>query len=242
MDFFSEYYLWFLIGGIILVMALIGFIADKTDFGRKDITKKQEDGKEKTKKANEEKKENIVIEEQNDSSINNIEEVVSNSEIIVEDVKPGNDESIIEKTDLEEMQNSEVDTMNEVNDFEVSVVEEDELPTVEPTILSDMDEVIETQDTVEEISVENNDQNKDVSNDDIEIKEDEETSAFDFSDDLSIFAAVEPIGSVDSIEDNKTSSNETEETISEEVVNESVEEIEEEQAMAIEADEDIWKF
>lgn len=52
MDFFSEYYLWFVIGGIILIMALIGYIADKTDFGRKDIT---------TKKTNKEK---IMTEEE----------------------------------------------------------------------------------------------------------------------------------------------------------------------------------
>lgn len=35
MDFIIENYVWFTIIGVFLVMALIGFIAEKTDFGRK---------------------------------------------------------------------------------------------------------------------------------------------------------------------------------------------------------------
>ena len=64
MDFFSEYYLWFLIGGIILVMALIGYIADKTDFGRKEVApiQKQKESKKEKNKKQEEKNNNVITE------------------------------------------------------------------------------------------------------------------------------------------------------------------------------------
>lgn len=65
MDFLSEYYLWFVIGGIILLMALIGYIADKTDFGRKDIAVK----KTKPEKTKEETEIKTVESENNDKVV-----------------------------------------------------------------------------------------------------------------------------------------------------------------------------
>lgn len=47
MEFFVENWLWFLVGGIVILMTIIGYIAEKTDFGRKDIQKKEKK-KEKT--------------------------------------------------------------------------------------------------------------------------------------------------------------------------------------------------
>ena len=35
MDFIVDNYVWFIVGGVIILMAVIGYIADKTDFGRK---------------------------------------------------------------------------------------------------------------------------------------------------------------------------------------------------------------
>ena len=35
MDFIVDNYVWFIVVGIIILMAVIGYIADKTDFGRK---------------------------------------------------------------------------------------------------------------------------------------------------------------------------------------------------------------
>jgi hypothetical protein len=52
MDFITDNYVWFIVGGIILVMALIGYIAERTDFGRKESTKKEK--KEKIEKTNKE--------------------------------------------------------------------------------------------------------------------------------------------------------------------------------------------
>ena len=42
MDFVNENVIWFIVGGTILFMALIGFIAEKTDFGRKPKKVKEE--------------------------------------------------------------------------------------------------------------------------------------------------------------------------------------------------------
>ena len=57
MDFIVDNYVWFIVVGIIILMAVIGYIADKTDFGRKG---KDEDTKE--KKVEKPKKEKKVKE------------------------------------------------------------------------------------------------------------------------------------------------------------------------------------
>ena len=54
MDFMTENYIWFTVGGVVIIMALIGFVAEKTDFGRKN----RQDKKEKVSKK-EVKEENI---------------------------------------------------------------------------------------------------------------------------------------------------------------------------------------
>lgn len=53
MDFITENYIWFIVGGVVVLMAIIGYIADKTDFGRKWKTEKVV---EKKKKKNKESK------------------------------------------------------------------------------------------------------------------------------------------------------------------------------------------
>lgn len=35
MEFITDNYIWFIVGGVVIVMAIIGYFADKTDFGRK---------------------------------------------------------------------------------------------------------------------------------------------------------------------------------------------------------------
>lgn len=61
MDFIVQNYVWFIVGGVIILMAVIGYIADKTDFGRKG---KEENKIEKPKKEKKvkEKKEKIKVE------------------------------------------------------------------------------------------------------------------------------------------------------------------------------------
>ncbi|NLM63121.1 MAG: hypothetical protein GX190_02235, partial [Mollicutes bacterium] len=56
MDFIYDNYVWFIVVGVILVMALIGYIAEKTDFGRKQFEKKvKKDSKTKVKEKKKEK-------------------------------------------------------------------------------------------------------------------------------------------------------------------------------------------
>jgi len=50
MEFFVENWIWFLVAAIVILMTLIGYIAEKTDFGRKDIPKKEKAKKQKVKK------------------------------------------------------------------------------------------------------------------------------------------------------------------------------------------------
>lgn len=68
MEFITDNYIWFIVGGVVILMAIIGYFADKTDFGR---TKDKEDKpkpakKEKVKKEKKEKpqpkKEKIEVE------------------------------------------------------------------------------------------------------------------------------------------------------------------------------------
>ena len=106
MDFFSEYYLWFLIGGIILVMALIGYIADKTDFGRKEVApiQKQKESKKEKNKKQEEKNNNVITEptvtyEEPQQPIQTNEENVASdnvNEISMTPVEEVNEEYIVE--------------------------------------------------------------------------------------------------------------------------------------------------
>jgi len=69
-EFVTENYVWIIVAGIVLLMAVVGYIADKTDFGRNKIEKEP-----KTKKED-------TLEE-----IDNGEVKVDNNEIEVEDKK-----------------------------------------------------------------------------------------------------------------------------------------------------------
>lgn len=66
MDFIVDNYVWFIVGGVIILMAIIGYIADKTDFGRKNKEEQNSEKKVKEKKVKEkkvdEKKEKIKVE------------------------------------------------------------------------------------------------------------------------------------------------------------------------------------
>lgn len=41
LDYIMDNYIWFIVIGVVLVMALIGYIADKTDFGRNRVEKEK---------------------------------------------------------------------------------------------------------------------------------------------------------------------------------------------------------
>lgn len=50
MQFIMDNYIWFAVGGIVIIMAIIGYFADKTDFGRKTYEKEPKAKKEKKQK------------------------------------------------------------------------------------------------------------------------------------------------------------------------------------------------
>lgn len=61
MEFFVDNWLWFLIVAVVVLMTLIGYIAEKTDFGRNDIPKREKVKKEKVKKIkNKQEKQDIT--------------------------------------------------------------------------------------------------------------------------------------------------------------------------------------
>ena len=41
MDFIVDNYFWFIVGGVVVLMIIIGYIAEQTDFGRKPLRKKK---------------------------------------------------------------------------------------------------------------------------------------------------------------------------------------------------------
>lgn len=64
MDFIVENYLWFGIAGVVLLMALIGFLAEKTDFITGEVAKSEKPKKQKMKKQNKEDKEFEQLEDE----------------------------------------------------------------------------------------------------------------------------------------------------------------------------------
>lgn len=48
-EFVTENYVWVIVAGIVILMAVIGYIADKTDFGRNKFESEPEEKKEKVK-------------------------------------------------------------------------------------------------------------------------------------------------------------------------------------------------
>ncbi len=213
MELLSEYYLWFLVGGIILVMALIGYIADKTDFGRKDVNLNQ--------KQNKEENNNNVSEV---TEINTVEEQTLPTEV-------NETVAIIEEPSIDNIvDNQNLGVVNENNSA---------LDDVDPFVMPSVEEdssLSNTQDIVSSDNEVNNDE-------DIEIKEVTDDSIFALNNDLSSFAATElvnPIGSADLVNDNV--SEVIGEDILVQQVDNTVNEVETNDLLAEDIDDDIWKF
>lgn len=226
MDFISEYYLWFVIGGIILVMAVIGYIADKTDFGRKDMKTGEIKKEPKQKDNTEEVTKNI-----------NVPSEVNNVDIKVE-------EPMIEKTEeiIEEQENIEID---DINSFAMPSIDEVALPTTQVETSEEVTTGSENTNQEEVVlePIETEVEIEPVKEDEIEIKEVTDDYMFTLNNDLSSFAAAEfvnPIGSADAV-DNTVS-----EVIGEDIpakpAPQTIEEVVNDYTIAEETDEDIWKF
>lgn len=166
MDFLSEYYLWFIIGGIILVMAVIGYIADKTDFGRKNKIA-DTNNKFKEEKGND-ITQNPIIEVEQASMVN---DVIETPEII-------NNESV-------QVETPKVADVSDIIIEEQSTSNEDDTITIEEPI-------IEEEIKIEENSFEQpimNDISTPLESKEVEIKEVVDESAYVLNNDLSSFAA-----------------------------------------------------
>lgn len=75
MQFIIDNYIWFIVIGVVIIMAVIGFIAEKTEFGKKSIEKKIKRQEEKDAKLKESLEatvpvENIPMNEETSSDIN----------------------------------------------------------------------------------------------------------------------------------------------------------------------------
>lgn len=97
MDFIVENYLWFGIAGVVLLMALIGFLAEKTDFITGE-TEKEEKHKKNRKKKSKKKEESIddydtdrsfaLENNQGNSQQNNSSEVLDFTNTSINDAEP----------------------------------------------------------------------------------------------------------------------------------------------------------
>lgn len=142
MDFIVDNYVWFIVVGIIILMAVIGYIADKTDFGRKgkdEDTKEKKVEKPKKEKKVKEKKEKIKVEAKGINELT--QEVAENNKV---DVQQSNDLNVVEPVQNVQVNNENIDqslfapltdNVNEVIPQNNEVVENTELKNVEPAKL-----------------------------------------------------------------------------------------------------------
>ncbi len=77
-DFVTANAMWFIIGGVVIVMAIIGYFVDKSDFGRNKEEKEVKPKQEKVKKEKPVKKEKIKIENKGLNDLTQPTEVVEN--------------------------------------------------------------------------------------------------------------------------------------------------------------------
>ena len=142
MDFIVDNYVWFIVVGIIILMAVIGYIADKTDFGRKgkdEDTKEKKVEKTKKEKKEKEKKEKIKVEAKGINELT--QEVAENNKV---DVQQSNDLNVVEPVQNVQVNNENIDqslfapltdNVNEVIPQNNESVENTELKNVEPAKL-----------------------------------------------------------------------------------------------------------
>lgn len=117
MDFIVDNYLWFAIGGIAILMIIIGYFAEKTDFGRKPLRNKEN------------KKEELP--EENNLPVENMEV----TEEVVE--SPAMEEDLSAPLTADEFQMPE-DVVEDVNETLIPDVEETEQVEDTPIIEEDL--------------------------------------------------------------------------------------------------------
>ena len=111
-EFVTENFIWIIVGGIVILMAIVGYVADKTDFGRNKIEKQPKPEKEKKVKEKKETEKISVIEENVNDVVNN--ETVNNEEVLSE--QPIELSNEVELNNIE-LQN-EVEPLNQMDQNE----------------------------------------------------------------------------------------------------------------------------
>lgn len=143
MDFILDNYIWFIIGGIVIIMIVIGFFAEKTDFGKKPFggEKKKEDNSDDNQSQNftekdieklRDKRINDVLEKQKDEQIVPVEEEKQNENI--DDVQIESENSLpdleLPQTDFDahfEQPEIKVDSIDDGVETDIPEVVEDDM-------------------------------------------------------------------------------------------------------------------
>lgn len=164
MEFIMENYIWFIIGGVVVLMTIIGYIADKTNFTKKEDNK-QKIKQSKKNKIEEVKEEVVEVEPtQETREINPIEDfsmddvepafVTDEPEVVEEKLTLNENlaEQVSEEEAIDLVQNEEMYDMNtDEKLFEQPIDEFNEKSeTVEETIEQPTEEANEELDATEE--------------------------------------------------------------------------------------------
>lgn len=159
MEFIMDNYIWFIVGGIVILMAVIGYFADKSDFGRKKNNEEvvEKPKKEKKVKNKEEKPTKIEVDakgigELSQSVIENNLKEESNTDSIKE-----NNENIDQ--DLFAPLEGSVQEINEQNDNSNGIEEVIENHEDDPKAVADLTPIEPT--TLEVTNDSNNQTNSD---------------------------------------------------------------------------------
>ena len=121
MDFILDNYVWFIIGIIVLLMAIVGYIADVTDFGRKSFSKKTKETKEKPK----------------EDKVEEVKDTLANVDTVV------NNELPVDNTEVTEVPADVPEPINEVETTENNDFESAELSTDTSDLFTPMEPAAE---------------------------------------------------------------------------------------------------
>lgn len=109
--FLSENYVWIIVGAVIVIMTIIGYIADKTKFGEKKDKKKNSEKKNDVISSNENQIDSIELD--NSNSLIESNEMNENVEIQGENDQPTSSVETMKMNQTEELKNSFDDIQNE---------------------------------------------------------------------------------------------------------------------------------
>lgn len=134
-NFMIENYIWFIFGGIVILMVIIGYFAEKTQFGKKPTEKKQKPKKEKPSQVNdvipsEENLEEVDVETQYEEPTKEAE--VPMEEELVNEIVETPEEEVAEETE------EPMEDLDAIEIREPDMKEEEIVETEEPEVPEDL--------------------------------------------------------------------------------------------------------